>query len=375
VNAVQIELKIEGVGLQGQGVAHDPQGNIYFIPGALPGDTILADYEETTKKYRDAHLVSVTKPSEQRVEPVCAVFDECGGCDWLNWEYSAQVTAKEKTLRHVLERSEWLPDRFLPSIEAKQSLGYRNRIQLRSDGKNLGFYRKGTHDIVDIQSCPVTDPRLNASLASLRENRPEGVGTHKIELALQPDGSVIALQNQRHAAAGFSQIHEQQNILLRAMVAEQVERKQSKCVLELYIGNGNLTEGYADRVEEIFGVDLSAVALAQARQKWAGKTTPRTAFVEAQIHSRLARSLPRDFLKRYDTLLLDPPRAGAEGCLEPLLQENLQTVLYVSCSPVAFTKDVQCLKGSFRFEQVQIIDMFPHTRHIEFVALFSRLPS
>ena len=90
------------------------------------------------------------------------------------------------------------------------------------------------------------------------------------------------------------------------------------------------------------------------------------------MDARLARRLPREFRERYDTLLLDPPRSGTQECLGSFLHENLKTIVYVSCSPVAFMKDVQCLKEHFTFEQAQIVDMFPNTRHIEFVAWFSR---
>lgn len=372
---MKIELAIEQVGLMGQGVAKDTEGNIYFVPGAIPGDRVLASFDENAKKYRDAELEEVLLPSPDREQVPCAVFNECGGCDWLHWKYPAQLQAKETILRHVLERSGFLPEEMKKPVAAEQPFGYRNRIQLHGAGKRLGFYKRRTHDIVDISTCPVTHPTLNAELEKVRADLGSSANPYKVELALQEDGSVLRLVDQPHAAGGFAQVHAAQNDKLKALVSDLVRKSGSQSVLELYAGNGNLTFAYADQVEEVFAIELSDTALAQARERFGTRQKPRAAFLERRIDSRLVRSLPRDFRGRYDTLLLDPPRAGAEAVIEPLIHEGLKSVIYVSCSPVAFTKDVACLKENFRFEHIQIVDMFPHTRHIEFVAYFSRLLS
>ncbi|MBY0370874.1 hypothetical protein K2X33_09325 [bacterium] len=367
-----VELTIEHVNLTGQGVGKDAEGNLYFVEGALPGDRVLAQPESEKGRYRDAALVQVVQPSPERVDSVCPVFGKCGGCDWLDWDYASQVRGKEKMLQHVLGRSNWEPKRFLPSIAAEQPLGYRNRIQLRAEGKKLGFYRKRSHDIVDIENCAVADPRLNEALTQLRGEGPFAQPT-KIELAVGDEGKVERLDNSPHAAAGFAQVHSRQNNLLREMVRDIVQRAGAKTVLELFAGNGNLTMGYAEHVERLFAVDSSAPALEAARAAWKGRSQPKAAFLEARVDKRLVRRLPGDFREHYDTLLLDPPRSGTQECLGSFLHDNLKTIVYVSCSPVAFTKDVQCLEAAgFQLEQVQIIDMFPHTRHIEFVSWFSR---
>ncbi len=372
---MNIELSIEHVGLQGQGVATDGEGNIYFVPKAIPGDRVSVRFDPEAKKYRDAELEAILEPSEDRAESPCAVFDQCGGCDWLHWKYPAQLKAKETILKHVLERSGFLPETLLPTLAAENPLGYRNRVQLHGAGKHLGFFKRRTHEIVNIESCPVTHASLNAEIASLRKDFAAMSEPYKVELALQEDGSVVRSLNQPHAAGGFGQVHGAQNEKLKNLVSEQMRLSGAQSVLELYAGDGNLTFSYLDQVEEVFAVELAPAALDQARARFGNREKPRAAFLERRIDSRLVRSLPRDFAGRYDTLLLDPPRSGAEAVIEPLIHDGLKSIIYVSCSPVAFTKDVACLKEKFRFEHIQIVDMFPHTRHIEFVAFFSRLLS
>ncbi len=364
---MEIELHILHAGLMGQGVAHDTEGNLYFVPGAVPGDRVTARFDISDKRYRDAELVSVIEPSPQRVTPSCEAFEQCGGCDWLHWDYPAQIAAKEKILRHVFERGGLAPTHSLPTSVAKDTFGYRNRIQLHSDGRRWGFYKKKSHDLVEIQQCPVTHPKLNEALSELRSS---GTSAKKVELSLRSDGTVAKAVDQPHASAGFAQVNGAQNEVLRELVSRWIEEAQSRSVLELYCGNGNLTSRYSPLVDEVFGVDASSAALAQARKDMSGSAQP--VFLEAFVDSRLVRRLPRDFAKRYDTLLLDPPRSGAQGCIKPLIHDGLKNIIYVSCAPVAFAKDVQCLKEDFQFDRVQLIDMFPHTRHIEFVASFSR---
>src|SRR5262249_31998698 len=148
----------------------------YFVPGAVPGDQVEIRFEEETKKYRDAELVQVLTPSPDRVPPQCQYFGECGGCDFLHWEYSKQLTAKEGILKHALERAGWTPRTFKPMLPSPKVHGYRNRIQVRSEGGKVGFYRKRSHDIVDVEHCTVADPRINEALRSLRS---QDVPTHR----------------------------------------------------------------------------------------------------------------------------------------------------------------------------------------------------
>lgn len=192
---MEARLKVENVNLTGQGVARDADGNVYFIPGAIPGDEVVARADADQGRYRDAELVEIVTPSPERVESVCATFKECGGCDWLDWDYNGQVRGKETMLRHVFERSAFAPGRFLPALRAKSPLGYRNRIQLRAEAGRMGFYRRRSHDIVDTESCPVAHPRINEALTELRSEGVAHPGRTKIELALEENGNVLRLEN------------------------------------------------------------------------------------------------------------------------------------------------------------------------------------
>ncbi len=333
------------------------------------------EYRDDRKRYREAELIELLAPSLERREPACQHFPTCGGCDWLQWDYQAQLSSKQAILKHALERATLVPPDFRPIIAADPIYGYRNRIQVRQQGDRVGFYRRGSHDIVDIANCAVADPLLNKALNDLRATPPAPGVLRKSELFIDETGGVGRIDDAPHGSAGFSQVNSQQNITLQKVVADCLTARQAKKVLELYCGNGNLTFSFLPRVNSIAGVDFSSEAIRQAKERQKGleeSLQPRAEFFHAAVTRYLLRRLPAH-VAGYDTLVLDPPRSGMMGVLPHLVHGGLRNLIYVSCSVDSFTRDIQCLKKNFTLEMVQPIDMFPHTRHIEFVAVFSHI--
>lgn len=366
---ITTEVAISRVGLEGQGVGYDSEGNIYFVPGSLPGDQVRIEYPEDAKRYRDAVLLEILTPSSTRREPACAYFGECGGCDYLHWEYPSQLDAKKSSLAHTIERAGWDPSVVQNVLPSPKEFGYRNRIQIRRENGKTGFYKKGSHDIVDVEHCVVADPRVNEALKQIRATPYPAFGKEKVEIAISTGGETVVLKNRAHAAAGFQQVNAEQNENLKRLVAESVG-VNSKKVLELYCGDGNLTFSYLTNVQEVMAIDSSEASIQMARNKKSAED--KVAFLALSVDGKLHRQLPAEFRKKYDTLIVDPPRQGMEGSLESWLHADLEKVIYISCSPVSFSKDAQCLKKDFVLSSVKPLDMFPHSHHIEFVSVFLR---
>lgn len=364
------EVRIAEIGARGQGVGFDDAGNVYFVPGALPGDVVRVSFEEGARRYRDAELVELIAPSAARQAPACRYFAECGGCDWLQWSYPAQLEAKQRALCHVLERAGLPIEAVRPILGAKHPLGYRNRVQLRREGEKLGFFRRGSRSLVDVESCAVARPKVNEKLAELRKTLPT-TSFEKAEIVADEEGNVQVAFDSPHAALGFTQVNEEQNAVLREVVAESLRRAGASRVLELFCGNGNLTLAYLPFVKEALAYDSSEFALGYARRRFSPDAPVR--FRHAEIDASLASRLPESFKGTYDTLLLDPPRRGVGRSLESFLHGQLLNVIYVSCSPVTFSQEARLLVArGFRLESVTPLDMFPQTHHLELVATFSR---
>ncbi len=371
-------IQITRVSLLGQGVGCGDDGNIYFVPRALPGDKVRVEVISQDKKYCECELIEVLEPALQRVTPPCAYFHSCGGCDWLHWNYSDQLQGKQQMILHAIERTSLEPTRILPIIGAENPLLYRNRIQLRMGFGKLGFFKKKSHDIVDIEECKIAQPVLNEEIQKMRaQGISRSQDIQKIELYVTEEGQVRRVSNEAHAVEGFRQINEEQNKKLQNCVSNYVEKSQSRKVLELFCGNGNLTFAYQAQVENIFAVDGNQSAIDQAKRKreriGADSLKASTAFICDMVNRSTYRKLPSEFKGQYDTLIVDPPRSGLAGALNSLIHQELKQIIYVSCSVQSFAQDVQCLKNRFLFEEIQPIDMFPNTRHVEFVAKFSRI--
>ncbi|MEZ4752123.1 MAG: TRAM domain-containing protein [Bdellovibrionota bacterium] len=366
------ELQIQNTGVQGQGVGQSEEGEVIFVPGALPGDRVRVQFEPTPSRFVDATLVEILKTSPQRVDPACPYFGQCGGCDWLDWSYEAQLAAKQKTLDHTLKRAGWEPLQRGEFVAATQREGFRTRIQVRKQNGRVGFYRRRTHEIVDIESCLVAHPKLNEALSLLRKN--PGNGEEKLELYLEPQSqTVFSVSDSAHGKDGFTQGNAAQNVHLRRLIAERIRESGAEKVLELYCGDGNLSFAYAEHVQSVQGFDGNRAAIAKADAVSRNEFDAKLSFEVASVDARLARQLGRNFALSYDTLLVDPPRKGMGGNLNAFLFGNIRTLIYVSCSPVAFSKDTRGLAElGFTLAHVQGIDMFPHTHHLEFVAHFSR---
>jgi 23S rRNA (uracil1939-C5)-methyltransferase len=267
-----------------------------------------------------------------------------------------------------LEKINFLPRKYLPIQPSPLIFGYRNRIQLRQENHRLGFFKKRSHEIVDIRHCAVAAPALNDEMERVRAEKAPAAG-RKLEIWVGGDGSIGRLVDSPHGSGGFRQVNEAQNEFLRDRVAAHVKAFGAKKVLELFCGDGNLTFRFLPSIERVIGIDSNGAAIERARSVGEGKAD----FLCLPVGYGTIRKLPADFADRYDTLVLDPPRQGVGRAIEAFLHRRLNAIIYVSCSPLSFATDVQSLRAKgFVPEEIQALDMFPHTRHIEFVAVLVR---
>lgn len=369
-----VEIKIHEVGREGQGVGFDDDKNIYFVRGAIPGDLVRVLPEVTSKRYKNATLVDVIAPSANRIEPKCPHFLSCGGCDWLQWDYESQCAAKERSISHILTRSELSPLQLLPIQPSPQPTHYRNRIQLRRRGKQLGFFRRDSHDIVDIESCALAAAPVNEEITRLRSERAQNPAGEKIELAVSTKGEVRRVFDSEHGAEGFRQINEAQNDFLRSTVRTLINTTfPSEKILELFCGDGNLTFAYATPGQEIVAVDSHAGAVTRAQQNLADEGF-NIRFENFWVGKDLPHQVGAKFIETYDTLVLDPPRSGIGArVLQKMLGPRVKKIIYISCSALTFSQDVKELSNAgFLFRSLQPIDMFPQTHHVELVGYFVR---
>lgn len=170
-----IELTITGLNHQGEGIGRCEE-RVVFVPDTVPGDRLQVRLIQVKKNYAIAQLLEILEPSPQRVRPACIVADKCGGCQWQHLDYQFQAESKQQQIIDALERIGGFTDLPLqPFLQSPASLGYRNKVtyplaRSKTGQVQAGYYRKGSHRVVNINQCPVQDDRLNLLLTEVKRD-------------------------------------------------------------------------------------------------------------------------------------------------------------------------------------------------------------
>ena len=376
-----IELEIKDLSRGGSGVARHDSGRVIFVPFTAPGDRVLARVVREEKNFAHAELVELLDPSPQRVRPKCAVFGRCGGCQWQHLPYELQWKTKIAGAQQALKRvGVQLQTLGLPIEEfsAERVWEYRNRIQLRGEGDELGFFASGTQTRVNASRCEIARPELNAAWQETREQGAERVHPFKVEVEVLPDGSVRKSWNARHGALGFRQVHDDQNDKLKSWIHSEVT--PGARILDLYGGSGNLSLGLGFRAAVVECVDVGSPVGADAqsivRNGWGG-ALGAFQFFRAPVEKWVVKRAGAKNAPCFDLAILDPPREGLAKNLtsiaDALEAMSVRRLIAVGCDPDAWAKDVSnWLKNGWQLEKVAFFDFFPQTPHVESIAVLSK---
>ena len=416
----------------GRGVAK-LDGKTVFISDALPGERVLASRVSRRRSHDDAVLVEVLEASADRVEPRCPHFGVCGGCSLQHMAPAAQLAAKERTLHDNLERlGRVVAEARWPPIPGP-AWGYRRRARLgarkvdKKGGVLVGFRERRAPLVTAMDSCMVLaegvgdlipalaqligglsiarrvpqvevavgdasralvfrvmDPPTPADLAALdRFGR-----THGVDVWLQPGG--LATLAPLHAntprpsyrlaefdldieflPTDFVQVNAVINERAVARAVELLAPAPGDRVVDLFCGLGNFSLALARRGARVRGVEGDAGLVERARQNAARSGLPAEFFVANLFEDCSALEWARE---PCEALLLDPPRAGAEASIQLVPVLRPERIVYVSCHPGTLARDAGILVNEFgyRLSGAGVMDMFPHTAHVESIALFER---
>jgi 23S rRNA (uracil1939-C5)-methyltransferase len=422
---VSIRLDIREIGARGDGVA-ELDGRRYFVPFTLPGETVDAEPRDKRGEGIAADLVEVVAPSRHREAPPCAHFKVCGGCALQHWRRDAYTAWKvELIVRALAQRGVEAP-RFEPPLVGAPGERRRADFVLRRHGRRVvaGFHERASAEIVDVGTCVVVRPALDALLeplrASLASVLPEGgaadamvnetasgldllIRPHRrLDLSLERREALVALAEGADLArlcwgdrasaepvvvrrtplllfgeansevriepppGAFLQASQRAEQAMRAMVGAWTG--DAPKLADLFAGLGALSLGRAGKLT-LFESDRQAVAaVAAAARRLGGKVT-------AERRDLFRNPLTAAELDAFDAVLLDPPRAGAAAQSAELARAKVPRVVYGSCDPGSFARDARTLQdGGYRLEKLLPVDQFLWSPHIELIALFARAP-
>jgi len=403
-------LEIARLGSRGDGIADTPEGPVY-VARALPGEIIVADVAEG-----HGMPVEIVRASPERVEPPCPHFGTCGGCVAQHMSDSLYRAWKLEALRAAFEHRG-----LAPTIDEIVTVGpgSRRRATFAANRKDggvvLGFHEEGSHALVDIHTCPVVVPAIEAALPGLRAIAdamlPREGEKLRLAVTATPDGLDVAVLDppsaigpeaqsriaQAAGRAGIVRVTAGRDIVMQSMVprlslggvpvvlppaafiqataeaetavAALLARSVGKArrIADLFCGLGTFTFGLARRAR-VLAVDGDAAAIAALAA--AARGAPGIKPIETRVRDLMREPLSRTELAGFDAVVFDPPRAGAKAQCEAIARAKVPVVGAVSCNPGTLARDCRILvDAGYRIDRVLPVDQFTWSPHVEAVAI------
>lgn len=423
-----MDLHIIDLAAGGRGLAKVPDGRVVFVKGALSGEQVIAEVVKSRRDYLEAEATKIIQPSPQRVAPACPVYDSCGGCDLMHLDYPAQIQAKAAWVGQALKRL----GKFSEPVPVPSPLpwAYRHRVRFHIKNRELGFFRRKSRDLVLVSSCPVACEAINRllpELAGLLKQSPvqelawlealagrdgkvfltagfqpgfrPGAGQMKKLGALALAAGAFGIRSRRGpwslspetgvdfyddknlyllAFPGiFCQVNFEVNRLLIKSVLEEAGPGRGRAALDLYAGSGNFSLPLGGSGWNVLACE-GAYEAVEAGRYLAGQNSLQDAveFMQEDAGRALARLTKQG--RKFDLVVLDPPRAGAKGLMPGVAELKPKRVIYVSCHPAALARDAHVLcQAGYDLVLLKLFDMFPQTSQVEVMAVFEngRVPS
>ncbi len=433
--SAEFAVQVESLDHEGRGIAH-ADGKVIFIEGALTGERVTYSSYRKKPSYEKAQVGQILKQSFMRVEPKCAHFGVCGGCSMQHLEASAQVAAKQRVLEDNMERiGKTKAEVILPPIYGL-IWGYRQRARLSvrhvlKKGKTLvGFREKNGKYVADMRHCEILTPKIASLLPLLgelnesftvRDALPQievAVGehvdvlvlrilqalspadeaaikqfadTHKVQFWLQTKGPETVAPfypldappltyslpefgiTMPFAPTEFTQVNSEMNRLMVSRAMRLLAPQPGERIADFFCGLGNFTLPIARSGAQVVGIEGSAALVRRAEQNAAYNGLSANAqFMAMNLFEIDETALAQH--GHFDKMLIDPPRDGAIELVKALGADAPRRIVYVSCSPSTLARDVEVLvhQKGYALKAAGVMNMFPHTSHVESIALFEK---
>ncbi|MCX7123217.1 MAG: 23S rRNA (uracil(1939)-C(5))-methyltransferase RlmD [Gammaproteobacteria bacterium] len=428
-------LNVEKLSHDGRGIAHHPDGKLIFVRNGLPGEDVVLELKRKQRHYDEALAVEIHHPSVDRVTPKCAAFGRCGACSLQHLEVSAQILAKQDWLKEKLSQVKLEPQEWLPPLQEKV-WGYRHKARLgvrfvrKKERVLIGFREAESNFLTDMTRCEVLHPSIGTHLDTLADLlatlsikdqiaqievavddtqtaliirhlapftdedlqkleplytqwgwivflQPKGLDTihqvypaEKIQLSYTVMGkTAIQIPFQ---PGDFTQVNFSLNAKMVRQALDLLDPQATDTILDLFCGLGNFSLPIAQYAGKVIAVEGDTGMLDRARANAKNQGIQNIEFFVSNLFE-LEKTSP--FYGEIDQLFLDPPRAGAEAVVRNIEYWNPKRIVYVSCDPVTLVRDLAILvqEKKYKLEKIGVMDMFPHTAHLETMALLTRV--
>jgi 23S rRNA (uracil1939-C5)-methyltransferase len=381
-----LEVEVERILPGGMGLAH-AEGKTVFVSLAAPGDRVRVRVDREQGNVLFASIEEIVVPSSVRTEPPCPYFGRCGGCDFQQLSYEAQLAAKTEMIRdclHRIARIENVPEIVVTPSPDEWRYRMRATWQIDREQRTIGYYERGSRRVCDVADCAVLRPELQAKLEEVRATEwhqfPPGLkhldvvaGENGVSLApafadFETSELILTVAGEvyHYNAEAFFQINPS---LLGPLVEFASQDASGESALDLYSGVGLFTLPLARQFRKVLAVESNPAAARFAR-----RNLQQAGLTSARVITDTVTDWIRSASTAADFILLDPPRAGAESAvIKGILDIHPPQISYVSCDPATLARDLKKLiAGGYAINSVAAFDLFPQTHHVETVVHLRR---
>lgn len=390
-----MEFKIDRLDHQGRGIAII-NGKVTFVDGGLPEEIVNGKIIEEKKNYNLAVLKDIIKTSKKRVEPICPYFNSCGGCQLQHLSYEDTLEFKKEKVKSILNREKIVYPNIL--VVANPSyFHYRNKITLKVENGNIGFYEEKTHSLISINSCKLAKKSINDCLSYLKffdiKNGSITIRSNyndELLIILNTNDDVTFNENDfknlklvgvilnkktiygnnffyermnnhlfKVSYDAFFQINPFITNKLFSLLEENLDL--TNIVLDLYSGVGTLGIIASQKAKKVYSIEIvkNAVLDNIENKKINKKDNIFPMLGDAE------KVLPK-IQDNFDTIIIDPPRKGLDkNSLKLILDSNANKVIYISCDPMTLARDLKSLTNKYEIKKYYVLDMFSYTSHVE----------
>ena len=412
-----MKVTITDISSDGKGIGRTDEGRVVFVPGTVPGDTAEIELSDKPsakgKKAAKAQvrLVCVVQPSPDRVDPPCKYFSECGGCQLMCLSYEAQLRIMEKHVEAALERIGGFRAGVDYTLNAavhtakpgkdgtlEMPLRYRNKAEFVIEGNRMGYYRRGSHELLEIDDCLIQNAAAVQAARQkctglketqkyfkrliVRSNKEDDImlitensdGTYTADHRILRDEIVTQSGTLKTEVSplSFYQVNPECCSLLYSKAQEYAALTGEERLLDLYCGAGSIGLSMASKCSRVIGVESVKPAVIDAN---------RNAVINGIVNATFICGKAEDVIDtklqgvKADVVVVDPPRAGcAKSLLAAIRRIAPRRLVYVSCDPATLARDLKILCApdedsgtSFRLIEATPVSMFPGTLHVETV--------
>ena len=382
----------------GRGITY-LDNKIVFVPNTIIGEDVEVRVIENKKNYIIGKVKTYNKESEYRVKDLCPYYNICGGCDIMHLPYLKQLEFKQNKVKEIMDKFYGNNIKIKDIIYTDQ-YNYRNKVTLKVD-KKIGYYKKNTHEIINIENCRLLDNNINDLITKLnkidlKQNKNIVIRKNTSGLMIVFDSEInynlikndvdyIYLNDKKIygddlyeemnglkfiiSPLSFFQVNKYNTINLYNKILDYCDLKGNEVVLDLYCGTGTIGSFISRNCKEVIGIDIDSSSINDANKNKKINNLNNINFICGDS----GKILKNNKYKNIDIVIVDPPRSGlSELSIKEIININPKKIVYTSCDLVTLARDLKILSEKYNILELTPVDMFPNTYHCESVTVLER---